>query len=169
MKKFLETYLPRPRELREKYKLHFLGKAFFSPSLWRLRRRSVASGAALGIFCAYIPLPIQSLLAACLCLVTRGNLPVATIVTFVSNPLSYVFLYYPAYLVGNSIMGGPMLEKDAFTLEGLDQILQDIWMPLLLGCFIMGSTISGLTYLAVLGFWREGGRNKSRPKPLKNP
>ena len=32
----------------------------YDPNIWHVHRRSSAGGAAIGVFCAFIPLPIQT-------------------------------------------------------------------------------------------------------------
>jgi len=73
---------------------------FLSPELWRFTRRSVPRGVALGIFSGFI-IPIgQIFLAAFLALPARANVPVAALVTFVTNPFTLPFWLVAANRVG---------------------------------------------------------------------
>jgi uncharacterized protein (DUF2062 family) len=69
-------------------------------SLWRLNRRSVPRGVALGLFVAVIIPVMHTAIAALLAIPTRANIAVAAIFTLVVNPLTIPPLYYAAYRIG---------------------------------------------------------------------
>lgn len=74
---------------------------FLSPELWRFTRRSVPRGVALGLFAAFI-IPIgQIFLSAFLALPTRANVPLAALVTFVTNPFTLPFWLVIANRIGD--------------------------------------------------------------------
>jgi len=73
---------------------------FLSPELWRFTRRSVPRGVALGLFAAFI-IPIgQIFLSAFLALPARANVPLAALVTFVTNPFTLPFWLVIANRIG---------------------------------------------------------------------
>ncbi|MEM9311220.1 MAG: DUF2062 domain-containing protein [Pseudomonadota bacterium] len=77
---------------------------FLSPELWRFTRRSVPRGVALGLFSAFI-IPVgQIFLAAFLALPARANVPLATLVTFVTNPFTLAFWVVIANQVGEIVL-----------------------------------------------------------------
>jgi hypothetical protein len=69
-------------------------------SLWRLNRRSVPRGVALGLFVAVIIPVMHTAIAALLAIPVRANIAVAAIFTLIVNPLTIPPLYYAAYRVG---------------------------------------------------------------------
>src|SRR5215218_121133 len=69
-------------------------------SLWRMTRRSVPRGVALGLFIAVIIPVMHTAIAAVLAIPTRANVAVAAVFTLVVNPLTIPPLYYAAYRVG---------------------------------------------------------------------
>lgn len=74
---------------------------FLSPELWRFTRRSVPRGVALGLFAAFI-IPLgQIFLSAFLALPTRANVPLAALVTFVTNPFTLPFWLVIANRIGD--------------------------------------------------------------------
>ncbi|MGN3973984.1 DUF2062 domain-containing protein [Tsuneonella sp. SYSU-LHT278] len=73
---------------------------FLSPELWRFTRRSVPRGVALGLFAGFIVPVGQIFLAAFLALPARANVPLAALVTFVTNPFTLPFWLYVANQVG---------------------------------------------------------------------
>jgi uncharacterized protein (DUF2062 family) len=69
-------------------------------SLWRLNRRSVPRGVALGLFVAVIIPVMHTAIAALLAIPARANIAVAAIFTLIVNPLTIPPMYYAAYRIG---------------------------------------------------------------------
>ena len=69
-------------------------------SLWRLNRRSVPRGVALGLFVAVIIPVMHTAIAALLAIPTRANIAVAALFTLIVNPLTIPPIYYAAYRIG---------------------------------------------------------------------
>ncbi len=66
----------------------------------------IALGFALGILVAYMPpFGFHIILVALLALVFRANKFVALTSVWISNPFTYVLLYYPNYLLGRAVLG----------------------------------------------------------------
>jgi len=64
----------------------------------------IALGIALGIFVAYTPpLGHHILLVILLCSFIKANKFVALTSIWVSNPFTYIILYYPSYLLGRGV------------------------------------------------------------------
>ena len=70
-------------------------------SLWRLTRRSVPRGVAVGLFVAVIIPFMHTVIAALLAIPTRANVAVAALFTLLVNPLTIPPLYYAAYRIGS--------------------------------------------------------------------
>src|SRR3954469_3423223 len=70
-------------------------------SLWRMTRRSVPRGVALGLFVAVIIPVMHTAIAAILAIPVRANVAVAAVFTLVVNPLTIPFLYVAAYRIGS--------------------------------------------------------------------
>lgn len=70
-------------------------------SLWRLNRRSVPRGVAIGLFVAVIIPVMHTVIAALLAIPARANVAVAALFTLVVNPLTIPPLYYFAYRIGS--------------------------------------------------------------------
>src|SRR5258708_29485695 len=105
-RKFFRKYLPSHESVRQSRHIRFLGTALHHPNLWHLNRKSVAGGTAVGLFCGLVPGPLQMLSAALLAILFRVNLPVAVILTWYTNPLTIVPLYYIAYKLGMFVTRG---------------------------------------------------------------
>ena len=60
MRDTLKKYSPK----RENVNLGWLNKHLHDPLLWKWNKRTIAKAFAIGLFCAFLPLPIHTLLAA---------------------------------------------------------------------------------------------------------
>lgn len=79
------------------------------------KRKTVCTGLAIGMFWGFLPMPLQMVPAAFCCWLGRANLPVAIVCVWISNPLTYVPIFYMEYLVGSWLFGGgPVLEQGSF-------------------------------------------------------
>jgi uncharacterized protein len=123
------------------------------PVYWTLNRRNVTRAFALGLFIAYVPLPIHFLLAAILALLLRLNVPAAIAGTLLANPLTIFPLYFTAYRIGTKLLDLPT-RAIAFemTWNWVTTGLLPIWKPFLLGCIVMGilSAVAGYILLGTL-------------------
>lgn len=119
---------------------------FLSPELWRFTRRSVPRGVALGLFAAFI-VPIgQIFLAAFLALPSRANVPLAALVTFVTNPFTLPFWLVVANKIGNFTLrldvAGPALAEA--------QANSSVWATVVELSQLAGATAFGFIVMAVL-------------------
>ena len=96
----IRVRMPTREEMADNRYLKPIAHRFLTPELWRFTRRSVPRGVALGLFAAFIVPLGQVFLAAFLALPSRANVPLAAIVTFVTNPLTLPFWLYVANRVG---------------------------------------------------------------------
>jgi len=155
LRSFFKRLLPEPHRLRDHRHLRHFGELLHDPNIWHLNRRSAAGGIAIGLFCAFIPLPVHMVVAAALAMLLRVNLPLAVILTWITNPVTFAPVFYFAYQVGSWILGSPVHHiAFEFSLHWLEVIFVRIWQPLLLGCVVL-ATLSALTgYFATILVWR---------------
>jgi len=82
-----------------------LGRHAFHPKVWRSDKRSIAGGLAVGLFTAFLPIPIfQMLLAAGGAILLRVNLPLALAACWINNPLTIVPIYMAARELGKALL-----------------------------------------------------------------
>ncbi len=124
-------------------------------NLWGIRRSTVVPAFAIGLFVAFIPLPGHALMAILLALALRVNIPIATVSTLVSNPITMGPMYFLGYRVGFKLLG---LEPQPFEFEMSIAWVQEsfvaIWEPLLFGCILLGATVAGIGYAGLDLLWR---------------
>ncbi len=154
-RKLLKRYMPHPAKIHDIHLLKLLGDWIHDPNLWHLNRRSASLGFLVGLFCAFIPLPIQMLIAGILSILVRSNLPLSVGLVWITNPLTIGPIFYGAYVIGATLLNIPE-SQFVFELswEWLAQELIIKWKPLLLGSMLCG-TIAGLGgYLFIRLIWR---------------
>ena len=158
LRSIFKRYLPAHHIIKEHRHLRHFGDLLHDPDLWHLTRRSTAGGVAIGLFCAFIPVPVQMIIAAGIAILFSVNLPLAVIFAWVSNPITFAPLFIFAYEVGTWILGVPVkpIEPIAFefSVQWLTESLVLIWKPLLLGCFILGSFSAIVGYVSIIWLWR---------------
>jgi uncharacterized protein (DUF2062 family) len=97
----IRKHTPTREEMAENKYLAPIAHRFLSPELWRFTRRSVPRGVALGLFAAFI-IPLgQIFLSAFLALPLRANVPLAALITFVTNPFTLPFWLVIANRIGD--------------------------------------------------------------------
>jgi len=154
-KKLLRKFLPHPDVIIQNRWIKLLGPRLQEPSLWHINRRTCSLAVALGMFCAFIPVPFQMLLAATGAILFRVNILVAVPTVWVSNPVTMGPMYYFCYLIGVEILG---IEQTDFDFElSFDWLLNGlaaIWQPFLLGCLVVGVICSLASFILLRVLWR---------------
>lgn len=147
--------MPKPHAFRNQKSLRWVGEVLHSPNLWHLNRRSVSGAFAVGMLCAFVPIPFQMVLAAFCAIFYRVNLPVATSVVWITNPITYAPVFYLCYQVGSVLMDSPpKIFKFEISFEWFSYQISEIWEPLLLGCFVLGTACAALSYFIINLLWR---------------
>jgi uncharacterized protein len=164
MRKFFQRWTPALERLQQHPHLQFFLGAAAHPRLWRLTRRGVALGAALGAGLSVVPLPIPILLAGFLAFMLKAHIPTAVAATFISNPLTAIFIWASAWKIG-----AVLLQQPATALPSIDFSLSNIswqqltdwsnWLalngqPLLLGMPVLALLMAIFSYALVMMGWR---------------
>ncbi|WP_020679739.1 DUF2062 domain-containing protein [Marinobacterium rhizophilum] len=153
-RKLIKKYMPNEHRFRTHRSLSWLGDHIHDPNLFHLTRKSVSRAAMVGIFCAFMPIPLQMLAAAIIAVVARSNLPISVGLVWLTNPLTMPPVFYFTYLIGSQILGAPVKHVAfEFSLQTLGAEISAVWWPLLLGSVICGVVFSLLGYAAVQLFW----------------
>lgn len=158
-RKFLKRYSPSRKTIRENKALSYLGEDIHKPSLWHMNRHSVSKAFAIGLFCTWIPLPLQTIIAALLAIYYRAHLPLSVVLVFLTNPVTIPPMFYFAYKMG-SVMLGTKMESVPMDLSWhwFSTTLGQIWQPLVFGCLILGIVSSAVGYFTINTIWRKNIR-----------
>jgi len=154
-KNLIQRYLPNPRTIREHAALRPVRRWLHEPDLWHLNRRSVSGAMLIGLFCAFLPIPLQMLPAALLAVSTRCNLPISLALVWISNPFTMPPMLYACYRVGAWLLDR-RVEAGTLSMnwEWLSANMGNIGYPLLLGSIVCGLTAGLLGMLIVRISWR---------------
>lgn len=165
---WLRRLMPTHEQLE---KSRFVRPFLARPELWRLTRRSVPRGIAVGLLVgifALIP-GIQVVGAAMLCVPSRGNIPLAITATFLSNPATTPFILLASLYVGNKLG----FHADIATLEALYKhgaslgewlswLRSDAAPAMLLGLFVISTVAASIGYVISALLWRGMVARKRR-------
>lgn len=168
-KKLLLRFIPDREKIKGIKSLEFLGEKLHRPNLWHLNRRSVSLAFAVGFWAMYTPpLPWQMVIAAVLAIYFNANLPIAVALVWITNPVTWLPMYFFAYKVGSLV-----LVRDSFQFEQFSQLfsIEKVWelgAPLLLGCFILMNVGAVLGYFGVQLLWRRAVLHKLTLRKYRN-
>ena len=144
----------------------------------RLRRlrgkpRAIALGLAIGTFAGSFPfVGFQTLLGVLLATLLRGNKIAAVAGTWISNPLTYVPIYFFNFKVGQLLLGWHDLPVEQLEIHSWDNVMESgmvVARTLLVGSSVVGLGVGACTYFLSLWFisrWRERRNSKGR-KPRR--
>ena len=99
--RWLTRHIPTRDTIHEHRLLRRFAPHLAHPSLWRMNRRSVPRGVAVGLFVGVIIPFMHTFVAALLAIPTRANVAVAAVAALVINPLTIPAMYYGAYRIGS--------------------------------------------------------------------
>jgi len=99
--RWLTRHIPTRETVHEHRLLRPFAPHLTHPSLWRMTRRSVPRGVAVGLFVAVIIPFMHTFIAALVAIPTRANVAVAAIFTLAVNPITIPPMYYAAYRIGS--------------------------------------------------------------------
>lgn len=186
-KQTLKSWLPTPEKLQKNRIISLFAPFLVDPRLWHMNRGSLTRAVYVGVLCAFFPLPGQMPLALIGALLFRANVPMSIALTWITNPLTTIPVFWVAYCVGAIIIGEPVIG-----IRGMGIILSDLtlWLvgngdnPFLmhrifsLKAFICGLLVCGILSSIILGiafriFWqyrishdwqKRKGYNATAPK-----
>jgi uncharacterized protein (DUF2062 family) len=104
--------------------------------LWSFDHHSVAKGAAIGVFFAILFPVAHILFAIVTSIALRANVVVASLATFISNPLTIPIVYYSAYRIGAIMLRPEAPDASVAALESAQEAAQAAlevheWFPAL--------------------------------------
>ena len=130
-----------------------------------------ARGVSAGIFCGCFPFfGLQIFLSFIAAYLVRGNQLLAAAGTLVSNPFTYIPLYWLNYIVGNSLLGPSPETKDLNKLDIHTFWIQgwDFTNRMLLGSSLVGSIMAISLGLISYKFFRKKDSQSSNKTTVSN-
>ena len=153
-RRLIRRFLPDVDKIRAHKHLRFLGERLHQPNLWHLNRHSVPKAFALGLFMAFMPIPLQTIPAAAVALYIGANLPITLVLVWMTNPLTMAPTAYLCYWVGATLLRTP---PQAINFEvsfyWVGEEFLRVWQPFVLGSFVVATTLAVVGYYATRWLW----------------
>ena len=160
LQKAILRWLPKKKQIKQHFLYGILGKYISAADLWRIDRRSLARGVALGLFIAFTPtIPFQMILTCLGAFYFRVNLPVGLAACWVTNPLTAMPIYLAAWRVGRRVISSlPFVAEFAAAYQSDSGVSRLMIHSLYLwsGSLIFGGAAALISNLLVRWLWKEG-------------
>src|SRR3954464_67080 len=168
---WFKRHIP-PRETVHRYRLlRPFSRHLTHSSLWRMTRRSVPRGVALGLFVAVIIPVMHTAIAALLAIPARANVAVAAVFTLVVNPLTIPPLYYAAYRIGAwelhhdaKLVNPAAAERVSGELSRMLFWIHQASGPIAVGVLTIAVVSALLGYLGASLTWRFSSQSRWRQR-----
>lgn len=132
------------------------------------RPHRLALGLAIGMFVAFTPtVGLQTLICVALAWSLSANRVVGLPLIWISNPATFIPIYYPCYRLGCQLTGYPIADREWFAASipaagerwseqfGLiGSRFLDVAVPLWSGCLVVAGALGTITYFLMLSLIR---------------
>ncbi len=160
--------IPDEAKLREMPMLKACLSLTQRAQVWHFNRRSAARAALIGLFCAFIPLPIQMFAAIILCIWCRAHLPLSIGIVWLTNPITMTPVFLATYHFGAFLLNQPTIGFEfEMSWAWVEQQFNLIWQPLLLGSLVTGGILACIGYTVIEVTWRHQTLKKWRKRQAK--
>jgi hypothetical protein len=169
---WLSRHIPTRDSVQENRLLRPFARHLSHSSLWRMNRRSLPRGVALGLFVGVIIPFMHMVIAAILAIPLRANVAVAAAVTWVVNPLTIPPLYYAAYRIGSwelhhdaTLVNPAAAERFSSELSRLLFWVHQASGPIAVGVLTIAAVVASIGYFGSAVAWRfilRGRRRRSQ-------
>jgi len=131
----------------------FIKKSKIPPEYLSPSRKMIARGVLIGLFIAFIPMPMQ--MAAVLLFVpfVKFNVPIGLAMCWLSNPITMPPMYYMEYLTGSFLLNMKPQPVE-MTLSWFSNNIDNIFIPLYFGTAMYSIFGSILGYFLVNYLWK---------------
>ncbi|AJD48413.1 hypothetical protein S7S_10005 [Isoalcanivorax pacificus W11-5] len=158
-KHLFRKHLPSADRIRQSKSLGLFGEILGDPGLWHLNRRSLSGAVFIGTVAALLPMPFQMLPATLLAIYFKCNLPLSLAIVWLTNPFTYVPVFYFTYRVGARLLDMPVTPPHPVSFAWLAEQMIPLWVGSLL-CGVLfglaGMVITRLLWrLAVVRSWKQ--------------
>ena len=168
---WVTRHIPTRETVHEHRILRPFAPYLANSSLWRMTRRSVPRGVALGLFVAVIIPFMHTVIAALLAIPTRANVAVAAIFTLAVNPLTIPPIYYAAYRIGSWELNYDSTLVDPAAAQRFSSELGRMlfWLhhasgPIAIGILTIALGAALIGYVGAALVWRLWARSRWRQR-----
>ena len=151
MKRFLQKYTPN----RSTVNLSWLNKHLHDPCLWNWNRKSISKAFAVGLYCAFLPIPFQMLVAASLAIAFSANILLSIALVWVTNPITIGPIFYFTYKLGCIVLDTQIDPNFTLSLEYLREVVTSGLQALLIGSLIVASIAATVGFSTIQWLYRH--------------
>ncbi len=172
----MDRHAPSKEEVLESRWLRPFGARVRRSDLWRFTRRSVPRGVFAGLFIGiFLMIPgLQIVGAALLSIPMRANIPIASAMTFLSNPATTPFFLLASLEVGSRLgfqadlaSFEALRTRHASLGDWLSWLWSDAAPAMMSGLFLIGLGVALAGYIVSLVGWRWWIGRKWHLRPHK--
>jgi len=142
----------------------FIKKSKIPPEFLSVNRKMISRGVFLGIFIAFIPMPMQMAAVLLFMPFFRFNVPVAIAMCWITNPFTMPPIYVIEYYTGSFFLGMEIGEVET-TIEWFTDNIDDIFIPLYTGALFYSVVGSLSAYWTVNHFWKKSVHKDKKKHP----
>ena len=141
----------------------FLKRYKIPSEYFAANRKMISRGVLIGLFIAFIPMPMQMAAVVALTPFIRFNVPIAIAMCWLSNPVTMPPMYYMEYLTGSYFLGMEP-EPVEMTLDWFSNNISKIFIPLYVGTafYSIFGSIGG--YFLVNWLWKLSVHKERKEK-----
>ena len=150
MKETLKRLSPKQEDIN----LGWLNKHLHSLDLWKWNKRTISKAFAIGLFCAFLPLPLHTLLAAALAVAFSSNILLSMGLVWINNPLTMVPIYYYIYKLGSHIIGIEIDPNFQFTIDNFMGSFTSTLTAIWVGGLIISTISAIIGYTTILAIYK---------------
>lgn len=143
----------------------FITKYKVPKSYLATNRKMVTRAVYLGLFIAFIPMPMQMLAVISFVPFFKFNVPIGLAMCWLTNPFTMPPLYYVEYLIGSFFLG-TKVEPVEMTMEWFTQNIDNIFIPLYTGTAFFSIVGSTLGYLLINYLWKHSVHKEKKEKSV---
>lgn len=156
----LKKILPTHEKIQKQKILKIFGKLLHKREIWSLSRKKILGGVFIGVFVAFIPMPLQMLLVTFLAIIFNVNLPITILLVWISNPLTMPFIYYIEYELGNLLLN--VKNPIEFSFETMNENISEIALSLYLGTAVISILFAFLSVFILNILWIKEVKKKRK-------
>lgn len=131
----------------------FISKYKIPREYLSINRKSISRGVFVGLFWAFVPMPMQMLAVLAITPFIKFNVPIAITMVWLSNPITMPFMYYIEYQTGNFLLGNTSLNNIELTLDWFSANWDKIITPLYVGTIPYSIGLSSIIYFIINKLW----------------
>jgi len=127
-----------------------------------VNRNAVSKAVLVGLFFAFIPMPMQMLAVVLMIPLIKFNVPIGISLVWITNPLTMPFIYYFELIIGDLLTFSPVNQDIEFMVELFTMNwfssdffsgLMEIIVPMYIGAFFTSALLSISGYYLVRWLW----------------